>query len=214
MSLQLFPGVADTSIPTFNAETNAAFTGAYAEYDVKIGAIIGSKGRVRTSVTRIGVKGNDQSDCDNSAAEIAVELAKASKGVLMGLVKYLGKYRNDELPEVVASGQTVYGVVMLTNGRTSDEDVSPEPFKLINTNVFVPFADEEKFIALLGKFRAKQITLGASRFTDSNKNSLSIAQTINVRGMKMLDINSAKSFGLVLNDSAIGAGDGIISEGL
>lgn len=214
MSLQLFPGVVETTIPALSAETNSPITGAYAEYDVKIGVLVGQNGRVRTATTRIGVKEANQGMCDMSAAEIAEDMAKASKGVLMGLTKYLGKYRNDELPDALSSGQTLYGVVMLTNGRISDEDVSVEPYREVSANVFVPFADEAKFIALLGKFRAKNITLGASRFTDSNKNAFHIAQTINVKGMKLLDINKAKSFGLVVNDVTAGAGDGIISESI
>ena len=163
MSLQFFPGVVETSIPAISAETNVPLTGAYAEYDVKIGVLVGKNGRVRTATTRIGVKENDQGMCDMSAAEIAIDMAKASKGVLMGLTKHLGKYRNDETPDELSSGQTVYGVVMLTNGRTSDDDVSVEPYREISTNVFIPFADEAEFITLLGKFRSKNITLGASR---------------------------------------------------
>ena len=37
--------------------------------------------------------------CAICQPQIAIDMAKASKGVLMGLTKHLGKYRNDEIPE-------------------------------------------------------------------------------------------------------------------
>jgi len=213
MSLCLFPGIDAANIPAYNASDGSAFTGAYAEYEVKIGVLVGgSAGRVRVGKVRFGVQESDQSMCDNAAAEIAEQIAAASSGVIMGLVKHLGKYRNDELPGSIEAGQTMYGVIYITNGKTSVSDMTPEPQKLLKQQLFVPFTNLTNFAALVNKIKAKNITLAGSRFTDDSKIFLSIGKVENVNGTKTLDKNSVKAFGLVDIDTVAGSSDGVISE--
>ena len=213
MSLCLFPGIDAANIPAVNASDGSAFTGAYAEYEVKIGVLVGgSAGRVRVGKVRFGVQEADQGMCDNAAAEIAEQIAAASSGVIMGLVKHLGKYRNDEMPGAIEAGQAIYGVVYVTNGKTSVSDMTPEPQKLLKQQLFVPFTSLTNFAALVDKLKTKNITLAGSRFTDDSKTSLSIGKVENVNGTKTLDVNSVKAFGLVDIDNAAGASDGVISE--
>ena len=53
---------------------------------------------------------------------------------------------------------------MLHQWPYSDEDKGVEPYReILSANVFIPFADESVPITLLGKFRAKINTIGASR---------------------------------------------------
>lgn len=213
MSLCFFPGIDVANIPAINAVDGSAFTGSYAEYELKLGVLVGgSAGRVRVGKVRFGIKEADQGLCDNSAAEIAEEIAKASNGVIMGLTKFLGKYRNDELPGAIESGQALYGVIYATNGKVNVNDMTPEPQKLLKQQVFVPFTSLVDFAALVEKFKTKEIRLAGSRFTDDNKSSLSIGEVSNINGTKTLDVNSAKSFGLVDIDSVAGSSDGVISE--
>ena len=132
MSLCLFPGIDAANISAVNASDGSAFTGAYAEYELKLGVLVGgSAGRVRVGKVRFGVQEADQAMCDNAAAEIAEEFREASEGEIMGLVKFLGKYRNDRLPGSIEAGQALYGVIYTTNGKTSVSDMTPEPHKLL-----------------------------------------------------------------------------------
>ena len=212
MSLCFFPGIEASNIPAVNAADGTAFSGSYAEYELKLGVLVGgSAGRVRVGKVRFGVHEPDQTLCDNAAAEIAEEIAAASEGEIMGLTKFLGKYRNDKMPGYIEAGQALYGVVYLTNGKTSASDMTPEPQKLLKQQAFIPFTTLSKFSALVDKLKAKNITLAGSRFTDDNKASLSIGVVGNVNGTKTLDVNSVKTFGLVDIDNVDGPSDGIIS---
>ena len=212
MSLCFFPGIEASNIPCFKASDGEAFTGAYAEYELKLGVLVGgSAGRVRVGKVRFGVAEADQSLCDNAAAEIAEEFREASEGEIMGLTKFLGKYRNDRLPGSIEAGQALYGVIYTTNGKTSVSDMTPEPQKLLKQQVFIPFTTLSKFSALVDKLKAKNITLAGSRFTDDNKASMSIGKVENVNGTKTLDVNTVKTFGLVDIDNVDGPSDGIIS---
>lgn len=212
MSICFFPGIESANIPAVNAVDGSAFTGAYAEYELKLGVLVGgSAGRVRIGKVRFGVKESDQALCDNAAAEIAEEICKASEGEMMGLTKYLGKYRNDKMPGSIEAGQALYGVVYLTNGKTSVSDMTPQPQKLLKRQAFIPFTTLTKFAALVETLKAKSITLAGSGFTDDNKTSLSIGPVSNVNGTKTLDVNSVKNFGLVDIDNVDGPSDGIIS---
>lgn len=212
MSVCFFPGIDAANIPAINANDGTPFAGAYAEYEMKLGVLVGgSAGRVRVGKVRFGVQEADQGLCDNSAAEIAEEIAKASNGVIMGLSKFLGKYRNDKLPGTIEAGQALYGVIYLTNGKTSVSDMTPEPQKLLKQQAFIPFTSLTDFSILVEKLKSKDITLSASRFTDDEKTSMSIGKVENVNGTKTLDVNSVKSFGLVDIDNVAGPSDGIIS---
>ncbi len=212
MSVCFFPGIDAANIPAIKAADGTPFAGAYAEYEMKLGVLVGgSAGRVRVGKVRFGVQEADQGLCDNSAAEIAEEIAKASNGVIMGLSKFLGKYRNDKLPGTIEAGQALYGVIYLTNGKTSVNDMTPEPQKLLKQQAFIPFTSLTDFAALVEKLKSKDITLSASRFTDDEKTSMSIGKVENVNGTKTLDVNSVKSFGLVDIDNTPGPSDGIIS---
>lgn len=212
MSLCLFPGIDAANVPCVKASDGSEFTGAYAEYEMKLGVLVGgAAGRVRVGKVRFGVEEADQGSCDNSASEIAEEIAAASHGVIMGLVKHLGKYRNDKLPGSIESGQALYGVIYTTNGKTSVSDMTPTPEKLLKNQLFIPFTELTDFAELVTKLKAKNITLSASRFTDDAKSSMSIGKVENVSGTKTLDVNSVKAFGLVDIDTVSGPSDGVIS---
>lgn len=212
MSLCFFPGIEASNIPCVKASDGTAFSGAYAEYELKLGVLVGgSAGRVRVGKVRFGIAEADQGLCDNAAAEIAEEFREASEGEIMGLTKFLGKYRNDRLPGSIEAGQALYGVIYTTNGKTSVSDMTPEPQKLLKQQVFIPFTTLSKFSALVDKLKAKNITLAGSRFTDDNKASMSIGKVENVNGTKTLDVNTVKTFGLVDIDNVVGPSDGIIS---
>ena len=212
MSLCFFPGIEAANIPAVNAADGTPFTGSYAEYELKLGVLVGgSAGRVRVGKVRYGVAEPDQGLCDNSAAEIAEEIAKASNGVIMGLTKFLGKYRNDKLPGTIEAGQALYGVIYATNGKVNVSDMTPEPQKLLKQQIFVPFTSLTDFSLLVDKLKSRDIQVAGSRFTDDNKSSLSIGAVPNINGTKTLDVNSVKTFGLVDIDSVPGASDGIIS---
>lgn len=212
MSICFFPGIESSNIPAVNAVDGTAFSGAYAEYELKLGVLVGgSAGRVRVGKVRFGVAEPDQSLCDNAAAEIAEEICAASEGEMMGLVKFLGKYRNDKMPGSVEAGQALYGVIYTTNGKTSVSDMTPQPQKLLKRQVFIPFTTLSKFSALVDKLKSKNITLAGSGFTDDSKASMSIGLVANVNGTKTLDVNSVKTFGLVDIDNVDGPSDGIIS---
>lgn len=216
MSLLLFPGVTSSpsAVSYVDANSGNEFTGAYAEYQSKIGVSIGGSGRLRTGVVKFGVIGDNQSDCDEKAALIVEKIAAASKGVILTFQKSLGKYRNDELPEEIEASQTQYGVFVVTNSRVSNADSDPEPAIDIARNLYLPFADLDGFVALHNELNNPALGLGGSKFNDSNKTEIAIAGLTKVKGKKLLDYTRVQRFNLVSVDSAKGLEDGVISEEL
>ena len=214
MAFLMYPGLPGSgNIPCVNALTGAEYTGAFAEYEIKLGVLVGGiAGKVRVGTSKFGVALPTQDECDAAAYEYALALAKASAGVIMGISKKLGKYRNDELPGNIESGQTSYGVIYLTNGKTSAEDMTPDPHKLIKEQIYVPFTDLTEFAQIVNDITTQNITFGSSRFTDDNKGEMSISIIPNLAGKKLLDMNMVKSFGLVSMDTVEGVSDGVLSE--
>ena len=214
MSFLMYPGLPGAgNVSCVNALTGAEYTGAFAEYEIKLGVLVGGiAGKVRVGTTKFGIALPTQDECDSKAYEYAMALAKASKGVIMGLSKKLGKYRNDELPGNLESGQTCYGVLYLTNGKTSATDMQPDPRKVIKEQIYVPFTDLAEFADIVNEISTQNIIFGSSRFMDDEKGEMAISVIPNLAGKKLLDLNMVKTFGLVTLDTAEGASDGVLSE--
>lgn len=213
MSIQLFPGIVPNTLPAISAESGAEFSGAYAEYQIKIGILSGGiAGRVRAQVVDFGIREITQALCDEKAYVFAELLTSCTGGVLLAMVKVMGKYRNDVMPESIEAGKTLYGQIMLTNGRVSSSDVSPEPHRKLDKTIFVPFANRVKFMELLEDVERGNLGLATSRFETDNKNSFVIGMLPKSKGFKLLDFQQAKSFGLVNNDETSGGLDGVVSK--
>lgn len=214
MAFLMYPGLPGCGqIACVNALTGAEYTGAFAEYEIKLGVLVGGlAGKVRVGKTKFGVALPTQDECDSAAYEYAMALAKASAGVIMGISKKLGKYRNDELPGNLESGQTNYGVIYVTNGKISAADTQPDPKKLIKEQIYVPFTDLTEFAQIVNDISTQNIIFGSSRFTDDDKGEMAISIVPNIAGKKLLDINMVKSFGLVNIDTVEGVSDGVLSE--
>lgn len=214
MSFLMYPGLPGAgSITCVSALTGAIYNGAFAEYELKLGVLVGGiAGKVRVATTKFGVALPTQNECDDAAYTYAMALAKASAGVIMGLSKKLGKYRNDELPGNLESGQTSYGVLYVTNGKTSAEDMTPDPHKLIKEQIYIPFTDLTEFANIVNDVNTQNIIFGSARFTDDDKGEMSISILPNLAGKKLLDMNFVKSFGLVSIDTVEGVSDGVLSE--
>ena len=209
-----------------NGNTGSATSILFGQYIVKIGAKR-KDGKIVMRQIEFGMSGpsatGNVADLDEAASIMAGRIAKLSEGVLFGLFKQMGKYRNDEAPTELVCKSTQWGKVIVSNDpRVENPDaVGPYPLKQYSTSVFIPWLDDEtsrqdmkntvKAPVTVG---AVDYTLAAGRFANSDKTQIEVFPMQYVQGVQTKCYNTVAGFDLVNADADEGFGaDGILSEG-
>lgn len=209
-----------------NGNTGSATSILYGQYVAKIGAKR-KDGKIVMRQIEFGMAGpsatGNVADLDEAASIMAGRIAKLSEGVLFGLFKQLGKYRNDEAPTELACKATQWGKIIVSNDpRVEDEDAAgPYPLKQYSTSVFIPWLDDETSRQDMKNTVKAPVTVGAvdynlaaSRFSNTDKTAIEVFPMQYVQGVQTKCYNTVAGFDLVNADSDEGFGsDGILSEG-
>lgn len=209
-----------------NGNTGSATSILFGQYIAKIGAKR-KDGKIVMRQIQFGMAGpsatGNLADLDEAASIMAGRIAKLSEGVLFGLFKQLGKYRNDEAPSELACKSTQWGKIIVSNDpRVEDEDAAgPYPLKQYSTSVFIPWLDDETSRQDMKNTVKAPVTVGAvaynlaaSRFADTDKTAIEVFPMQYVQGVQTKCYNTVAGFDLVNADSDEGFGsDGILSEG-
>lgn len=164
-----------------------------------------------------------------AGARFASNIAAMSKGVLVGLFMKLGKYRQDEMPINVPTGDNSWGKLVLSNNPNAeynrDECSSMEEFPMekASSAVFVPWLRDDisqaDLIQSINDFEyndeASGFTfyLGHNRFKDDNKVDIVALPTFYCKDIKR-SARSRNLGGLLANnDNQMGIiEDKVLSE--
>lgn len=135
---------------------------------------------------------------------IAEKIARLSYGVVAKIEEKLGHYRNDELPEVVASNLRTHGSIIVSNGCDTGK-------KVMTQKIFVPWLKETASKADLRDLATPLVadgetaSLGKIEFTSDQKNELAAWKLEEVVGVSMKEYIKNSNFALIENN----AGDGV-----
>ena len=135
---------------------------------------------------------------------IAEKIAKLSYGVVAKIEEKLGHYRNDELPEVVASNLRTHGSIIVSNGCDTGN-------KVMTQKIFVPWLKESASKADLRAIATPLVadgataSLGKIEFTSDQKTELAAWKLEEVVGVSMKEYIRNSNFALIENN----AGDGV-----
>ena len=135
---------------------------------------------------------------------IAEKIAKLSYGVIAKIEEKLGHYRNDELPEVVASNLKTHGSIIVSNGCNTG-------LKVMTQKIFVPWLRDTASKADLRDLATPLVadgqtaSFGKIEFTSDQKTSLAAWKLEEVVGVSMKEYIRNSNFQLVENN----AGDGV-----
>lgn len=162
-----------------------------------------------------------------AGARIGAKLAKMSKGKVSGFYVKMGKYRSDEVPTVIYSGDSSYAIIDLTNNENDAYGNNPctnagvFPVNHFAQRIFIPWVRDD-----ISRQDIKQTienceetidgvtyTLGQVRFTDEMKDALECGPTCEVRNTKILEYSAKTPTFIANNDSAEGiSSDSVLSE--
>lgn len=199
----------------------------FAEYTVKL-MVKRKDGRHITQEVPFGIGSDDASaslaDLDQAASVMAARIAKLSEGVVVGLYKKLGKYRNDEVPEIIDCNNKQYGMLIMSNNPlVEDPDFSGTlPRNQKSMKLFVPWLNDTTSRQDMKATLKNPVTVngveyyaGTSRFADELKTEVEVFLTKYVQGVVTKCYNKVATQGYLPNDTDEGIGtDGIISEGM
>lgn len=135
---------------------------------------------------------------------IAEKISKLSYGVVAKIEEKLGHYRNDELPEVVASNLRTHGSIIVSNGCDTGN-------KVMTQKIFVPWLKESASKADLRDLATPLVadgqtaSLGKIEFTSDQKTELAAWKLEEVVGVSMKEYIKNSNFALIENN----AGDGV-----
>ena len=135
---------------------------------------------------------------------IAEKIARLSYGVVAKIEEKLGHYRNDELPEVVASNLKTHGSIIVSNGCDTG-------LKVMTQKIFVPWLRDTASKADLRDLATPLVadgqtaSFGKIEFTSDQKTELAAWKLEEVVGVSMKEYIRNSNFQLVENN----AGDGV-----
>lgn len=135
---------------------------------------------------------------------IAEKIARLSYGVIAKIEEKLGHYRNDELPEVVASNLKTHGSIIVSNGCDTG-------LKVMTQKIFVPWLRDTASKADLRDLATPLVadgqtaSFGKIEFTSDQKTELAAWKLEEVVGVSMKEYIRNSNFQLVENN----AGDGV-----
>lgn len=135
---------------------------------------------------------------------IAEKIARLSYGVIAKIEEKLGHYRNDELPEVVASNLKTHGSIIVSNGCDTG-------FKVMTQKIFVPWLRDTASKADLRDLATplaadgQTASFGKIEFTSDQKTELAAWKLEEVVGVSMKEYIRNSNFQLIENN----AGDGV-----
>lgn len=172
------------------------------------------------SNTAVGVT---EADVEQAASVLAARIAKLSEGVICGLYRKLGKYRNDEVPSVISCQVSQWGSIIVSNNPQVEdpESIETPPKETRSFKLFVPWLDDATSRQDMKATLNQAITVGAaefrpavSRFLDEEKTEVAYYPLEYIQGVQTKCYNKADSQEYLLNDTDEGIGaDGIVSEG-
>lgn len=207
-----------------NGNTGQASNQLFGEYVVKLGARR-KDGKVIMRQVPFGMSCPSTgtiAKLDEAASIMAGRIAKLSEGVVFGLYKKLGKYRNDEAPTALVCNATQWGAVIMSNDpRVEDPDAAgPYPLQSKSDKLFIPWLDDETSRQDMKNTVKEPVDvdgtfcyLATSRFVDANKSAIEVFPLTFVQGVQTKCYNTVAGFDLVNVDTDEGFGaDGILSE--
>lgn len=212
-------------VPLINGNTGVAGSLLYGDYVLKLAAKR-KDGKIIARQVMFGMSGpastGSVAELDQAASVMAGRIAKLSEGVVLGLFKKLGKYRNDEQPTTLACKSSQWGSVIASNDQRveNDDALGPYPLQAKSHKVFVPWLDDKtsrQDMKLTVKapvtIDSVDYTLATSRFTDSQKSAIEVFPLQYVQGVNTKCYNTVANFDLVLTDTDEGFGsDNQLSE--
>lgn len=217
MSIQLFPkvGGATGGRPAYLAEDGSEYTGAYAEYQVKVtvrtGTITGAR---RSSISEFGVKAANQDACDLAAGNVMQIIDNLSSGYVTQFWKKLGAFRQDDDGSAIGVGSSSYVVKTWTNSITEQNPSGNAAETEMSGQLYIPFCSEDVYIS--GKASLNALitggTLCRARFKDDTRDSFLIATSQNIKTTKLLEYTTATYGTLTSNDTSAGISDGVLRD--
>jgi len=146
---------------------------------------------------------------------IAEKIAKLSYGVVAKIEEILGHYRNDEMPEVIASNLRTNGSIIVSNGCDAGN-------KVMTQKIFVPWLVDTATKADLRDLATPIVaggatmSLGKIEFTSDQKTELAAYKLEEVVGVSMKEYTKNSNFALLTNNAADGvdALDPVLGEEL
>lgn len=165
-------------------------------------------------------------DLFQAGAIIASTIAKLSKGVMCGFFAKLGKFRSDEIPTDIPTGDNSYCALVLTNdyhagyGNNPCNNTNLYPYKKATSNLYIPwFRDDLSRQDVIQTFANIQQTingvtyrLGQLRFADANKTTIEALPTQFVKDITVKNRSYSLPDFKINNDSALGMNDNVVSE--
>ena len=163
-------------------------------------------------------------DLMQAGSIIASNIASMSKGVLCGFYAKMGKYRADEIPSDVPTGDNSYCAVVLTNDARAEYGANPcngaqIPYKKASTSIYIPwFRDDlsrqDVRATLTQGITVNGVTygLGITRFQNENKTIIECSPTEFCKSVTVKNRSYSLPDFKIDNDVSLGMGDHIISE--
>lgn len=192
---------------THAAELTGAADGALkaGRFEVLLVAIDKACGKKKWAKTEFEVVGVTEAGVEAFAVKAAETIAAMSMGVLAKVTKILGHYRNDEIPDVVASNLRLSGSIIVSNGC---EPASP---KILSQKIRIPWPKDDVTRADMKLLGSSQEVDGAGfagfgkiRWTSDQKTALAAYYTNEAVGAQIKDYERLSNFALITNDAGPG----------
>lgn len=251
MSIQTYnkPVLFDDRVVTYDSTTGTVGnlepltkTGMAMEFQANIKVLSGrDKYLIRnTQFTIVGCKDDNSAITDadipaglygliEAGTRYASNIAKMSKGVLVGFFAKLGKYRQDEMPISVATGDNSWATMILNNSVTSGlrenecTRNSELPAQPATTSIRIPwFRDDVSRQDLMSDLdnweyvdsgSGMTFEVGQVKFKDDNRVDMVALPTASVHSIKAGERSKSLGTLLINNDSALGIkSDKVLSE--
>jgi len=186
-----------------------------ARYELLMVALDKVCGKRKWARTEFGVVGRSEAGVEAFAVYAAEEISKMSQGVPSKLMKILGHYRNDEIPEVVPSNLRINGSFIVSNG------CDPDNMKKLSQKVNVPWPADDVTRADLKTLGETQLVDGAGfsgfgkvGWTTDEKTALSAYYTDEAVGASIKEYEKIDPFIAVSADDGPGvdASDPVLGE--
>lgn len=226
----------DRVVENGQAVPNLTNTGLCMEFLISIMTTIGrDKTRARTCTFTIvgGSEGGSVtfspemiSDIIDAGARMASNIADLSKGVLSGFYAKLGKFRSDEVPIDVPSGDNSKAIIDFTNNANEEYGLNPcdtgdnNPAVAAGSRIYIPWlrddVSRQDIVASLSdwQYTANGVTytLGSCKFRNDAKTQIVAYPTEVIRNITVGSYSRKHPGFLQNNDTAMGWGDNVVSE--
>lgn len=225
----------DRFVACGNTPANLTNEGVTMDFMITLMTTIG-KDKTRTRSTRFSIVGGGDSsvsfapamlaDIIDAGARMASNIADLSKGVLTGFYAKLGKFRPDECPIDVASGDNSKAIIDFTNNPNEAYGTNPcdaddeNPVVPASLRVYVPWLrDDVSRQDIIASLQDWSVTLngvtyklGTNKFRNDTKLQIACYPTEFVRNIVVSNYSRKHPAFLGNNDSAMGWGDNVVSE--